>query len=75
MIKYMYSIFFILNFAVLTQEWNFDIVSNKWNVCQCSPDRKQNGVYVFDFRIIYNWAYHQQYWHDQYNYRNDYRNL
>ena len=48
-----------LHFAVLTQEWNFDIVSNKWNVRQCSPDRKQNGVYVFDFGIIYDWAYHQ----------------
>merc|ERR1719510_144912 len=43
------------------QEWNFDVVSNKWNICQCSPDGKQNGVYVFYFRIIYNWAYHQQY--------------
>ena len=48
-----------VHFAVLTQEWNFDVVSNKWNICQRSPDRKQNGVYVFDFGIIYDWAYHQ----------------
>ena len=48
-----------VHFAVLTQEWNFDVVSNKWNICQCAPDRKQNGVYVFDFGIIYDWAYHK----------------